>query len=148
MRNREYQLFTKENSESSISLRCGGRRGMSGEDNAWTQGTNKVAGESVGSDGGGVRHVLSRPDWKLAHAYEDALIEKIAAQRAGQEADGAPEGETRYEMTVRVLGVVNADFVLDYEFGSEQYRQRSPDRARRSDADRARYYRLKRQLLS
>ena len=120
---------------------------MSGEDNTWTQGTNKVAGQSKGCDGGGIRHVLSRPDWKLANAYEDALIEKIDAQRAGQEADGEPEGETKHEMAVRVLGVVNADFVLDYEFVGEQYRQRSPDRARRSDADRARYYRLKRKLL-
>jgi hypothetical protein len=75
-------------------------------------------------------------NWISAHALELFLIDSIDRQRTGTLPEEQPE--TEYERRCRLLGVKNADWMLDYE--NSRY-----DSAKTS-GDRVRYYRLRKKL--
>lgn len=75
-------------------------------------------------------------NWTSAHMWELFLIDTIDRQRTGRLPEEQPE--TEYERRCRLLGVQDADWMLDYE--SSRYESAKTPR------DRVRYYRLRKKL--
>ena len=75
-------------------------------------------------------------NWISAHVLEVQLLDAIDRQRTGTLPEEQPE--TEYERRCRLLGVKNADWMLDYE--NSRYESAKTSR------DRVRYYRLRKKL--
>lgn len=82
-----------------------------------------------------------RADWTLANEYEDALIDRIDRQRAGEK---EPEPLSEYEHAQTILSDKDLAFYWDYKVDMELGKQRV--RPARSNAEHKRYSRLKARL--
>lgn len=118
----------KENPLSELPDEC-----EAGDDTAHAPACDDV---SLGQKG-------HRPDWIRIHEFEAKVIAAIDAQKTATQADET--SETLYERATRLLGE-DAEWFWSYHFNLVMYTQRSGHRIARTQAERARFSRLKRKI--
>jgi hypothetical protein len=86
------------------------------------------------------------PDWIRIHEFEAEVIAAIDAKKTPTQTDVTLEtSETLYERATRLLGE-DAEWFWSYHFNLVMYTQRSEHRIARTQAERARFSRLKRKI--
>jgi hypothetical protein len=125
------QLVRPARKEDPLSEPLDDCEGSSGDDNPHAPACDDVSLDRKGH----------RPDWMRMHELEVEVIAAMDAQKAGTLHE---RPETLYERATRLLGA-DAEWFWSYLVNS-MYPQRHPDRIACTQAERARFYRLKRKI--
>ncbi|HKN16549.1 MAG TPA: hypothetical protein VJX47_06385 [Candidatus Sulfotelmatobacter sp.] len=120
----------KENPLSGLPDEC---EAGSGDDNPHVPACDDVS----------LAHKGHRPDWIRIHEFEAEVIAAIDAQKTATLT--GETSETLYERATRLLGE-DAEWFWSYHFNLVMYTQRSGHRIARTQAERARFSRLKRKI--
>jgi hypothetical protein len=126
------QLVRPVRKEDPLSERLDDSEAGSGDDNPHAPACDDVSLDRKGY----------RPDWIRIHKFEADVVAAMDAQKAGTLPHERPE--TLYERATRLLGA-DAEWFWNYLVNS-MYPQRHAERIARTQAERARFCRLKRKI--